>query len=120
MSLSEWGSPISGTFGTNQGSITFVNGESDFTLQHNETLSIKDLPIGYDYVITEEKLDKFDVVATNDVGRTARGHKDVSFKNMNWTILPITGGIGFVFYAFPLLLIVIGIIGHKKHKKYKE
>ena len=120
MSLSEWGSPISGTFETNQGTITFVNGESDFTLQHNETLSIKDLPIGYDYVITEERIDKFDVVAVNDVGRTARGHKDVSFKNMNWTILPITGGIGFVFYAFPLLLIVVGIIGHKKHKKHKE
>ena len=72
------------------------------------------------YRIIDFKRNKFDVVATNDVGRTARGHKDVSFKNMNWTILPITGGIGFVFYAFPLLLIVIGIIGHKKHKKYKE
>ena len=88
--------PITETYGD----VTFINGVATFTLKHNESKTIKDIPAGYTYTVTESDNAGYTVTSENDEG-TIEGGKtaDVKFTNTKGstptpTPTPYNGGHG--------------------------
>ena len=70
--------PVTETYGD----VTFTNGVATFTLKHGESKTIKDIPAGYTYTVTESDNAGYTMTSENDKG-TIEGGKtaDVKFTN---------------------------------------
>ena len=60
--------PVTETYG----GVTFTNGVATFTLKHNESKTIKDIPAGYTYTVTENN-DGYIVTKSGDTGTIEAG-----------------------------------------------
>ena len=95
------------------GGVTFINGVATFTLKHNESKTIKDIPAGYTYTVTESDNAGYTVTSENDKG-TIEGGKtaDVKFTNTKGstptpTPTPYNGGGYYYPTTTPVPVIVI-------------
>ena len=61
--------PVTETYG----GVTFTDGVATFTLKHNESKTIKDIPAGYTYTVTESGNDGYTVTKTGDTGTIVGG-----------------------------------------------
>ena len=89
--------PVTETYGD----VTFTNGVATFTLKHNESKTIKDIPAGYTYTVTESDNAGYTVTSENDKG-TIEGGKTANVKFTNTkgstptpTPTPYNGGGGY-------------------------
>ena len=101
--------PVTETYGD----VTFTNGVATFTLKHNESKTIKDIPAGYTYTVTESGNDGYTVTKTGDTG-TIVGGKTVTAaftndKQSSATPTPGGGNGGGYYYptTTPVPVIVI-------------
>ena len=102
--------PVTETYGD----VTFTNGVATFTLKHNESKTIKDIPAGYTYTVTESDNAGYTVTSENDKG-TIEGGKTANVKFTNTkgstptpTPTPYNGGGGYYYpTTTPVPVIVI-------------
>ena len=78
-----------------EGSLTFTDGTAAVELKHNESLTIKNLPNGTEYVITEDDYtpEYYEPQITNDSGTIEGGENvtvDASFINPKMPVVDIT------------------------------
>ena len=93
--------PVTETYGD----VTFTNGVATFTLKHGESKTIKDIPAGYTYIVTESDNAGYTMTSENDKG-TIEGGKtaDVKFTNTKGstpTPTPTPGGGNGGGYFYP-------------------
>ena len=61
--------------------VTFTDGVATFTLKHNESKTIKDIPAGYTYTVTESDNDGYTVTRENDKGAIKAGETSTAAFN---------------------------------------
>ncbi len=73
------GFSINGTYGD----LNFTNGVGEFSLKNGESKTVKNLPAGAAYIITETPIDGYQVTSQNDQGTIAKNQTiPVSFINV--------------------------------------
>jgi len=103
--------------------ITFVDGAATFKLKHNESITIKDLPIKINFNIKESNIDGFNVkykVNDGDIKKfndkelennTLEDNMKIKFINSSGYVMPGTGSSGMLILAIiGTLLLLIPIL----------
>ena len=63
------------------GGVTFINGVATFTLKHNESKTIKDIPAGYTYTVTESDNAGYTVTMSGNTGTIKAGETSTAAFN---------------------------------------
>ena len=63
------------------GGVTFINGVATFTLKHNESKTIKDIPTGYTYTVTESDNAGYTVTMSGNTGTIKAGETSTAAFN---------------------------------------
>jgi len=126
LNLSKNGSPID--IPDDIGSKYIVNhtdGIVTFYLKSDETITIKDIPVDTNIVLTETKHDGYQTVIktgdktltsgdTHEFVLTTDSYKDITVHNIPGVMLPETGGSGIVNYIiFGASLILLSLFGYR-------
>lgn len=111
------GQPLTGDIPTDKGTIQLVNGVGSFTLTDGQTLTLKDLPDGYSYDITETNADGYTVLVDGQIKTDAKisatavnDDVKVTFENRKDEVVP-TGLRTTTWTYLSLLLVVVSGLG---------
>lgn len=111
------GQPLTGDIPTDKGTIQLVNGVGSFTLTDGQTLTLKDLPDGYSYDITETNADGYTVLVDGQIKTDAKisatavnDDVKVAFENRKDEVVP-TGLRTTTWTYLSLLLVVVSGLG---------
>ncbi len=118
LTLTRDGDPLSGTFTTTSGALTFdSSGKAAFQLKHGESLTIQGIPRGTEWYVKELNTGGYQVsVNINDTGAqystSAKGslskaETQVAYVNHAAPILPATGGAGTSLYIFSGMALIL-------------
>ena len=125
ISMQNGGTSITGDFITEGTDISYVtfnsSGIATFTLSHGQTITIKDVPIGAEYTVTETDYssDGYTTTSNNASGTISEEPEDnrVTFTNQNGAALPTAAHTAI---GAGVLILVIAIFGLIKTRHKKE
>lgn len=75
------GEPVSGTFGKDDGAVTFTDGKATFTLKDGEKKTVAGLPVGARYTVTEDAAEGYATTAEGAEGTVTEDGATAAFTN---------------------------------------
>ncbi len=123
----EFGNPVTGNLpytGTKSGTLEMnTSGNGTFTLQHDDEITISNVPVGASYTFTENNYaaDGYTTTSTNASGTATAAGKTTQFTNRSSTTVPTGIAVGLrenILFAsaFGILLTVAFLLTKKRRK----
>jgi hypothetical protein len=102
------------------GTIVLTNGEGHISLSHGESITIKDIPVGTDYEVSEASYDDYTTTSSGSSGTIILDGAEASFINAKSIEIPtgVRENIKIIYYLIALAFMSLtSIIVFKKRKK---
>jgi hypothetical protein len=116
---------LSGTYQTvdqnsTSGTIVLTNGEGHLTLSHGESITIKDIPVGTAYDVSEASYEDYRITSSGSSGTIILDGAVASFTNTKTVDIPtgINENINNIYYILTVLMtLIFAMFINKKSKK---